>query len=320
MKILDLKVGYLCNNHCLHCAIDDYRQELINHKKQTELSTHEIFSLLEDNKFLYDSVVLTGGEISIRKDFIQIVRKALECYSNIQIQTNARKITQEQACFLANPKIHLAVALHGSTSDIHDKITQVPHSFDQTIQALRYLSSYGANVCIKVVISRYNYQDLLNIVKLAYELNLYRINFAYVHGCGNARINYKDLFVSYDNIYNYLSRALDFCDQHNIFADLETFPFCKIPIKHFSKSADLALQDNFSDSIPTNEDKYNWDEVRQLEQKRKSQQCFHCVFDNVCEGIWQENAYDVLQPIICAFPKLQKPCSKEKVNLIVLSL
>lgn len=320
MKTLDLKVGYLCNNHCLHCAINDYRQELIKSKKQTELSTKEIFSLLEDNKSLYDAVVLTGGEISIRKDFVQIVQKALDCYSHVQIQTNARKITQEQACFLANPKIHLAVALHGSMSSIHDRVTQVKHSFDQTVQALEYLSFYGADVCIKVVISRYNYQDLLNIAKLTSRLNLYRINFAYFHGCGNARINYQDLFVSYDNVYDYLRQALDYCDQHNIFADLETFPFCKIPVKHFSKSADLALQDTLSDSIPTHESKYNWDEVRQLEQKRKSRQCNQCVFDNVCEGIWQENTQDILKPIICHLPKLQKPCSKEKINLIALSL
>ena len=65
--MFDLKVGFTCNNKCLHCVVED--------KKDTkDLTLEEIKHIVDNNVAENDTVVLTGGEVSIRKDFYEIVK------------------------------------------------------------------------------------------------------------------------------------------------------------------------------------------------------------------------------------------------------
>jgi MoaA/NifB/PqqE/SkfB family radical SAM enzyme len=69
----DIKVGYLCNNHCLHCAIGDFKRELEENNVATDLTTQQVFQLLENQACTADNCVLTGGEITLRKDCAQLI-------------------------------------------------------------------------------------------------------------------------------------------------------------------------------------------------------------------------------------------------------
>lgn len=299
MKTLDCKVGYLCNNHCLHCAISDMRRELKNRNKQTDLTTQEIFKILDENKKQYDNIVLTGGEITLRKDFLQILEKANQ-YELIQVQTNGRKINTDLARSIAiyRNKISFAVAIHGSNDKVHDAITQVKHSFNETVNGIKALRQNNLKVCMKVVVSALNYKQLPEIVQLANQLNVNRINFAYVHGCGDARINIKQLLVQYDKIRQYINTALDIAETYHILADLETFPFCTFDSKHWHKSCDLNLLTENTVCIPTNADQFEWDRQGRSKDKCKYDCCKKCMLRNICEGTWSEYPWSLDKPAI----------------------
>lgn len=97
---------------------------------------------------------------------------------------------------------------------------------------------------MKFVLSCVNYKDIDYVVQLADQLNFRRINIAYVHGCGDARVNIDQLFVPYEEIQPYITRALEKSEQYRIFTDLETFPLCKIDPRFYNdpskKTTDLA--------------------------------------------------------------------------------
>ena len=76
MRSYDLKVGYSCNNRCKHCVIDDSKDKLIERKENIDLTTEECIFLINKAVDLGTKyIVLTGGEVSIRKDFPDLLRK-----------------------------------------------------------------------------------------------------------------------------------------------------------------------------------------------------------------------------------------------------
>ena len=66
-QLIDLKVGFSCNNNCIHCVISDKT-------KEKDLSLEQIKELVNGYIEQYGEIqlTLTGGEVTIRKDFIQL--------------------------------------------------------------------------------------------------------------------------------------------------------------------------------------------------------------------------------------------------------
>ena len=67
-QLVDLKVGFTCNNNCIHCVISDKFSE-------RELTLLEIQDIINGYIEQYGTIqlTLTGGEITIRKDFVEIM-------------------------------------------------------------------------------------------------------------------------------------------------------------------------------------------------------------------------------------------------------
>ena len=73
----DIKVGYSCNNDCIHCVIAGKRRDIIRSSKKPDRTTEEVFEeIRQAKKNGVSRVVLTGGEITIRSDVFDIVRFA----------------------------------------------------------------------------------------------------------------------------------------------------------------------------------------------------------------------------------------------------
>ena len=68
-QLIDLKVGFSCNNRCIHCVVSDKYSE-------KNLSLEEIKRLIEYYISQYGSIklTLTGGEVTIRKDYCQLMQ------------------------------------------------------------------------------------------------------------------------------------------------------------------------------------------------------------------------------------------------------
>lgn len=140
-SVADIKVGYLCNNRCLHCAIGDMKRDLEQDGVSTDLTTEQVFQLLEQQSKDADGCVLTGGEITLRKDCAQLINKAISLCESVQIQTNGRRITQQlidSICDLKNVTLLLPfmdpyqfmTRLHALKTVIHKRLKVLRYSVE----------------------------------------------------------------------------------------------------------------------------------------------------------------------------------------------
>jgi len=91
MNYLDLKLGYACNNNCIHCVIKDNYDSCVKKGININLSTLDCYELMkiarkEGAKYM----TLTGGEPTLRKDIFDILHYAKSLNFRIFLQSNGR--------------------------------------------------------------------------------------------------------------------------------------------------------------------------------------------------------------------------------------
>lgn len=161
-----LELTYRCNLRCLHCYAVEHD---IIHK---ELSTKQVLNILDQ---LYDigvfRLTFTGGEIFIRDDALTIIDYAYKKGFLIDIFSNATLLNEQKIKALASCYIRsFQVSLYSYKSSVHDYITGVKGSFDQTLKMLKLLKKYGISINIKSVMMKENSDDYKGLEKLADEL------------------------------------------------------------------------------------------------------------------------------------------------------
>lgn len=287
-KSYDLKLGYSCNNHCLHCVIEDSKQNLLKQHFPIDISTNDALRLLEDeiSKGL-DSVTITGGEATIRGDFSEILDFCANHSLNITLQTNGRFLSKPEIQeAISNKKITLVVALHGTNPDIHDSITRVPGSFEQTISGIQAARTNNIPVILKTVISKINMYTLSSFVPLMIKENLQDINMAFPHAQGNARIFFESIIPRYCDLRPQIMNLASLAKKNHINLSFETIPFCVLP-EYPEMMSELVYRCKAVKCTQVNEDTFDWNVVRKR-IKTKMPFCSSCFFDKYCEGPWSE--------------------------------
>lgn len=296
IESVDIKFGYSCNNNCIHCVIAGHKERLLNEKKPIDRPTDEIKEhILDAKRKGAKSVVFTGGEVTIRPDFFELLEFAKTNRMRASLQTNGRSFCVKEFAGKTlgiSPDMHFEVAIHSNSKDAHDKITRVEGSFSQTIQGIKNLIECGTKrVNFKVVISRLNFQDLEKIVALAHEVGVKQVDIAYPHGMGNARKHWFEIVPKYTEIYSSVIRAASFGREAGVKVTFEAIPFCFL--NGFENCAsELRYLEEYIKGTATelrqvDEPTINWQQER-LRIKSKPIQCKECKYYAVCEGMWCE--------------------------------
>jgi AdoMet-dependent heme synthase len=161
-----MDVTYRCNERCVHCYLD--------HDDHGEMTTAEIKRVLDQ---LAEAGVffltLSGGEPFMRRDFFEIVEHARRLLFNVKVKTNAVMIGAAEAQKLRALAIDsIQISVYSHRPAVHDAITKLPHSFDRTIKAIRFLRDQGLRVSIANVLMTPNLGDHDGVQKLAAELGV----------------------------------------------------------------------------------------------------------------------------------------------------
>ena len=289
MLTYDLKVGYSCNNKCKHCVIDDSKDRLIEQKTAINLTTQECLQQIDDtfNKGI-KNIVLTGGEITIRKDFDKIIEQCVKYYLDITIQTNGRRLADDFIIKSIKDVNHIRfiVALHGDSPTTHDKITQVQGSFEETCTGIKRMCEMNKLVILKIVISKINQKELANIVKIGAALGVKYMCFAFPHGHGAARKNFDDIIPTYTDIQPYLKELIKVAREYSVNIEFEAIPYCIIPYA-MQLVGELKYYEGDTLCTHVKEETFQWSEVRHA-IKRKGPKCIDCDMNQFCEGVWEE--------------------------------
>jgi MoaA/NifB/PqqE/SkfB family radical SAM enzyme len=159
-----LEVTQRCNNKCVHC----YNNLAAGDKTalENELSLDEHCRIIDEIAgFGCLWLLLTGGEIFLRKDFLDIYTHAKQKGLLITLFTNGTLITPNIADYLAElPPFSIEITLYGNTQKTYESITGVPGSYDRCLNGIRLLMERSLPLKLKTMAIAQNKHEIFDLL------------------------------------------------------------------------------------------------------------------------------------------------------------
>ena len=178
-----IKVGYACNNHCTFCHTLDLRDldgtgPLVMRKidRARELG--------------YAMVVLSGGEVTMRKELLAWAARTAALGLDFGLVTNARMLAYpdlvDQLMRLRLGYVYLS--LHGPPR-IHNAMVRAD-AFDETFAAIRQLSGRNLDLTVNTVVTNTNLGHLRETVDLLLPFPDLTLKFSMTQPKGGASVDH----------------------------------------------------------------------------------------------------------------------------------
>ncbi|MBI5501610.1 MAG: radical SAM protein [Deltaproteobacteria bacterium] len=282
MERVDVKVSFSCNNRCRFCVQGDKRERF------KDRSTAEAKKLLREARRRADAIVFTGGEPSVRPDFLELVAEARKLgYRLIQLQTNGQMLAYRafaRGCREAGVT-EVSPALHGHVPALHDFLTGRPGSFGFTLRGIENARAEGLPVVTNTVVTKPNRRHLAAIARLLADRGVSQMQFAFVHPVGTAALNFASIVPRMELMRDELFRAFDVAGAAGIRSMSEAVPLCILRGRE-AYAAEWIIPDAAVFDAEGTIDDYR--AFRLGEGKAKGPPCRRCLLDPVCEGPWRE--------------------------------
>jgi radical SAM protein with 4Fe4S-binding SPASM domain len=151
-----------CDHKCVHCYLTDRHQD--------ELSLAEGISLLDQLAQAGTMMLLlSGGDLFLRKDALAIIKAARERAFDVKINTHGNHIDENLAIELGKLKLsQVSLSVYSSIASEHEAITLIPNSHQKTLKAAELLVAQGLKVNFKTPLmeqNRYGWQGVGELAK-----------------------------------------------------------------------------------------------------------------------------------------------------------
>lgn len=227
-----------CNSNCIMCPSADYSRKNGN--------TANIGDLIEIAKHIPSDaahLTITGGEPFVAGeaifDFIDFLKCKFE-ETEILILTNGRAFAIDSFYnklidTIPNNCI-IGVPIHGSTTELHDYITQAKGSFNQTCTGLKRLIKHGIRIEIRIVVSAINLTDITNIANLIVSEmpGVSYISIMAMEMTGSAYVNKERLWINYRDAFTATIDAIKILLNAGIDVKLYNFPLCAVKKEYWT--------------------------------------------------------------------------------------
>jgi MoaA/NifB/PqqE/SkfB family radical SAM enzyme len=177
----------------------------------------------------WKGLILTGSEVTLRRDLPDLARMARQHgFEHVRIQTHGMRLANLDYCHeLIDAGIdEYFVSVTAADAETHDRITEVPGSFEKTVHGLENLDQFEqVKTLTNTVITARSYQHLPAMVELFSHLKrLVQMDFwTYWPMSEN---DDKDLVVSHLDTLPYLLEAIRLAQVYNRAIELKNFPEC----------------------------------------------------------------------------------------------
>ncbi len=157
-----------CNWDCVHCYAGPHR-EADSARAREEMSTDEVLSCLDQvAEAGCLSLLLSGGEPLLRRDFPAIYERAKTNGILVTVFTNGTLIDEAILDLFEDlPPYGVEISVYGSTAPTHDSITRTPGSFDRCMAGIEGLRKRSIRLTLKTVLMTLNRHELTAIEDLA---------------------------------------------------------------------------------------------------------------------------------------------------------
>lgn len=154
-----------CNLRCTHCYLD-----LDGNSGLSADQLHRVFEELAAAGTLF--LTLTGGEIFMREDWLELARDARGLGFVLRLKTNGTLVTEEIAEKIAELAVMAVdVSLQGGAAAVHDAVSGRAGAFDRTVAGVRFLRRAGVRVSLRASVLETNAAALEPLIDLSRELD-----------------------------------------------------------------------------------------------------------------------------------------------------
>ena len=173
--VVSWNLTYRCNLACEHCYLDAGAAPLVrteNFADRSELGTDECFRVIDEIAAFAPEclTILTGGEPLLRRDILEIVRRAAERELWVVVGTNGVRITENVARRLAEAGARgLSLSLDALDPDRHDRFRRVRGAWQNTVEGAQILNTTGLPFIVQTTAGSHNLGDLDAIADFAHD-------------------------------------------------------------------------------------------------------------------------------------------------------
>lgn len=285
-----LYISYNCNCSCFFCASDD-----------TNISRNKNeFDFAEAKKFLLSSpdkkdLVISGGEPTIHKDFIKIVRFAKQYYSHIGLMTNGIKFADMD--FLQETIDagidRISIPFYSSDEHVHNYLVGNSHAFEEITQGMNNINALLVNkdiyVQIKLLLAKFTYKTnpfTLDYINKNYP-NIKHISLSGFHISNKALQHSEQCVINFNESRSYNDMVIQKLIEYNY-----KYQVCEIPLCAFSEETIYSLLKHnrivhIDDTYLKRPDSKSWVVASKV---YKPKECDLCTLNNLCPKIQEKNA------------------------------
>lgn len=159
-----MEISDRCNEVCVHC----YQTQ----GQKGEMTTDEARGVIDELAEMGVLVLtISGGEATLRKDFLDLVTHARARGFVVRLFTNGLTMTEKLARQLAELAVHIVeISLYSPRAEVHDFMTGVAGSFARAVGAVRLLVAAGVDTHLKTPLMSVNEDDVDGYIALARSL------------------------------------------------------------------------------------------------------------------------------------------------------
>lgn len=155
-----IEIADRCNEVCVHC----YQVQ----GQKGEIDTADwkkILDELADMGVLF--LTISGGEATLRKDFLEIVEHARARRFAVKLFTNGLTMNEELARRIAELAVQeVQISLYSHRPELHDWVTRVPGSWQRTVDGAKALIAAGVAVVLKSPLMSFNAPEYREFIEL----------------------------------------------------------------------------------------------------------------------------------------------------------
>ena len=173
--VVSWNLTYRCNLACEHCYLDAGGTPQVgteNFADRSELGTEECFRVIDEIATFAPEclTILTGGEPLLRRDILEIVRRASERGLWVVVGTNGVSITENVARRLADAGARgLSLSLDALDPDRHDRFRMVRGAWRNTVEGAGILNRTGLPFIVQTTAGSHNLGELEAIADFAHD-------------------------------------------------------------------------------------------------------------------------------------------------------
>ena len=225
-------IGYQCNNNCIFCSEADEYMERLQIKEFEEIKKE----VLQARK-RFDFISFMGREPTLRKDFFEILKFAVSLnFRQVGITTNGRLLSYPDFAkkVLQTGVNQIGISLSGATVEVHDKQTQVPGSFKQTVRGISNIARLKkpeVSLLVNLPLHRLNYFELKKMIDLLVNLKVQEINILFIAPLSR-RSRSKKIVMKMSELGKYVFNTIKpYLNNSNLKFLLVEFLPCSLPRK-----------------------------------------------------------------------------------------